>query len=990
VRRFWLGALDHQDVPFERLVDDLAPDRSLARHPLFQVVLTMQNDAPAAEGLPGIRTSAVPAGTGTARFDLDIAVSGGRDAEGRPGELRGYLKAAADLFDAETAEVIAGRFGQVLAAVAADPGIRVRRFPVLSAAERAQLLDGWNDTAAEVPAGPAEVLVAAQAARTPDAVAVCCGDRFVTYRELERRAEGLAAVLAARGAGPDAVVAVLAERSAELLAALLAVWKTGAAYLPLDPSYPAERLAYMLTDSGARLLVTRGPATGLAGPAVVDLADPATAAELTARPAAPLPRQVAGGQLAYVIYTSGSTGTPKGVAVPRAGVVNFLAAMGGWFPVGAGDRLVAVTTVSFDIHVLELYLPLVSGAGVVVAEREVVRDPALLAGLIARSGATIMQGTPALWQALAGEHGGVLAGVRVLAGGEALPPALAGRLRGAAAEVTNLYGPTEVTVWATAARGAPAGRTEPAWGAEPVGAPVANTRAYVLDQWLNPVPAGVAGELYLAGVQLARGYLGRAGLTAERFVACPFGGGGERMYRTGDLVKWAAGGQLVFGGRADDQVKIRGFRIEPGEIAAVLAACPGVSQAAVISREERLTGYIVPANGSRDGLADAARAHAAARLPDYMVPAALVVLEALPLTPAGKLDKTALPAPDYTPSTETAAARPGPMLHLEEMMCEEFAAVLGLERVGPHDDFFRLGGHSMLVVQLVTRLKARGVSVSVRDMITALTVAELISQMSLSSVRGAFSALLPIRAKGTRPPLFCIHPAGGLSWCYMPLARYVPDDFRIYGLQARGLDGSRDFPRSISEMAADYIGLIRTVQETGPYYLLGWSSGGEPAHEMAVQLQAAGEEVAALILMDAYPRTPVEGQEEPAEDPGEARPATEADETLMAELIEQVRQEIGEVIGSITDDEIVVLAQTFYRNMKLGRTHDPSWFDGDALLLIAGESQHQGSAELWQSYVSGTITEVRLPCDHAGMVRADVLAQAWPAISAHLGLGEPD
>jgi thioesterase domain-containing protein/aryl carrier-like protein len=607
-----------------------------------------------------------------------------------------------------------------------------------------------------------------------------------------------------------------------------------------------------------------------------------------------------------------------------------------------------------------------------------------------------------LWQALAGEDEGVLAGVRVLAGGEALPPALAARLRGAAAEVTNLYGPTEVTVWATAARGAPpAGAV-----AEPVGVPVANTRAYVLDEWLCPVPAGTAGELYLAGVQLARGYLGRPGLTGERFVACPFGAGGERMYRTGDVAKWTGDGQLVFGGRADDQIKVRGFRIEPGEIAAVLASCPGVAQAAVIAREDvpgdkRLTGYIVPTAGNGDStggdstggdgavgdLAGAARAHAAARLPDYMVPAAIVTLDALPLTPAGKLDKTALPAPDYTPPAGTTAARPGPMPHLEEMMCEEVAEVLGLERIGPHDDFFRMGGHSMLVVQLVTRLKARGVSVSVRDVITAPTVAELISQMSLSSVRGAFSALLPIRAKGNKPPLFCIHPAGGLSWCYMPLARYVPDDFRIYGLQARGLDGSGDFPRSIREMAADYIGLIRTVQPTGPYYLLGWSSGGEPAHEMAVQLQAAGEEVAALILMDAYPRTPVEGQEEPAEDPGEAAPPTEADETLMAELIEQVRQEIGEVIGAITDDEIVVLAQTFYRNMKLGRTHDPSWFDGDALLLAAGESQHQGSAELWESYVSGTITEVRLPCDHAGMVRADILAQAWPAISAHLGLG---
>jgi thioesterase domain-containing protein/aryl carrier-like protein len=334
------------------------------------------------------------------------------------------------------------------------------------------------------------------------------------------------------------------------------------------------------------------------------------------------------------------------------------------------------------------------------------------------------------------------------------------------------------------------------------------------------------------------------------------------------------------------------------------------------------------------------------------------------------------------------------MPHLEEMMCEEFAGVLGLESIGPNDDFFRMGGHSMLVVQLVTRLKARGVSVSVRDMITAPTVAGLISQMSLSSVRGAFSALLPIRAKGTRPPLFCIHPAGGLSWCYMPLARYVPDDFRIYGLQARGLDGSGELPGSIREMAADYIGLIRTVQETGPYHLLGWSSGGEPAHEIAVQLQGAGEEVAALILMDAYPRRPepeAAGQEDtPAEDPGKPAPDTEADDVMMAELIEQVRQEIGEVIGAITDDEIMLLAQTFYRNMKLSSTHDPSRFDGDALLLVAGESKHDGSAESWESYVSGTITEIRLPCDHGEMVRADILAQAWPAISAHLGLGEPD
>jgi thioesterase domain-containing protein/aryl carrier-like protein len=334
------------------------------------------------------------------------------------------------------------------------------------------------------------------------------------------------------------------------------------------------------------------------------------------------------------------------------------------------------------------------------------------------------------------------------------------------------------------------------------------------------------------------------------------------------------------------------------------------------------------------------------------------------------------------------------MPRLEEMMCEEFAAVLGLESIGPDDDFFQMGGHSLLTVQLVTRLRARGVSVSVRDVITAPTVAGLMSQMGLSSVQGAFSPLLPIRAKGSRPPLFCIHPAGGLSWGYMPLARYVPDDFRIYGLQARGLDGIGELPSSIREMAADYIGLIRTVQETGPYYLLGWSSGGEPAHEIAVQLQAAGEEVAALILMDAYPRRPdaqaPSQQDTAAEDTDEPGPDTDAMDARMARLIEQVRHEIGGFLGAITDDEVMVLAQTFYRNLELSNAHDPSRFDGDVLLLVAAESRHDGAPapEGWDSYVSGAITEIPIPCDHAEMVRPDMLAQVWSAISEHLGLGE--
>jgi thioesterase domain-containing protein/aryl carrier-like protein len=379
-----------------------------------------------------------------------------------------------------------------------------------------------------------------------------------------------------------------------------------------------------------------------------------------------------------------------------------------------------------------------------------------------------------------------------------------------------------------------------------------------------------------------------------------------------------------------------------------------------------------------------------------MVPSAVVILDALPLTANGKLDRAALPAPDRTPAG-TAAARSASASQFEEMLCEEFAEVLGLESIGTDDDFFRMGGHSLLALKLVTRLQARGVSISVRDVITAPTVAGLMNQMSLSSVHGAGSALLPIRTRGSKPPLFCIHPAGGLSWCYMPLARYVPEDFRIYGLQARGLDGTGEPPRSVREMAADYIGLIRTVQDTGPYYLLGWSFGGVPAHEIAVQLQAAGDEVAALILMDSYPaRRPASeaaGQEGmPAEDPDEPEPDTEARDARMAGLIELARQEAGGVLGAISDDEVMVLAQTYQRNAQLRRTHDPSRFDGDALLFVAAEGRHDSApaAERWEGHISGAITEIHLRCAHSDMATPDMLARVWSAISGHFRLADSD
>ncbi|KJS52296.1 hypothetical protein VM98_32370, partial [Streptomyces rubellomurinus subsp. indigoferus] len=493
--------------------------------------------------------------------------------------------------------------------------------------ERLRLLTTWNDTARPVPDGDVAQQFAARARHTPDSPALLFEGTVLSYAELDRRANRLAHHLTALGAGPERLVAVALPRSAEMVVALLAVLKSGAAYIPIDPDYPADRVGYMLEDARPALLVTTGevadrtdptgsvthvllddPATLLAVAGLPD-GDPA-AGRPAADPATP----------AYVIYTSGSTGRPKGVVIPRAALTNFLATMAERFPMGADDRLVAVTTVAFDIAGLEMWLPLTSGAGVLLAPKDTVLDPARLAELITGSRATFLQATPSLWQALLAHDPAALAGVRALVGGEAVPAGLAAALREAAADVTNVYGPTETTIWSTAAL---LGERP---GAPTIGGPIGNTRVYILDSALRPVPTGVAGDLFIAGDGLARGYLYRPGMTAERFVASPFGAPGERMYRTGDVARWGKDGNLEFLGRADSQVKVRGFRIELGEIETVLATHPEVAQAAVLVREDRpgdqrLVAYVVPEPGAAP-LPAQLRDHVGAFLPDYMTPTA--------------------------------------------------------------------------------------------------------------------------------------------------------------------------------------------------------------------------------------------------------------------------------------------------------------------------------------------------------------------------------
>ncbi|MET9303707.1 amino acid adenylation domain-containing protein, partial [Micromonospora aurantiaca] len=607
---------------------------------------------------------------------------------------------------------------------------------VFTDAQRNQVLAAWNDTAVEIPDASVVELFERQVAATPDVPAVIAGEVQVSYRQLNAAANRVARHLAGLGMGPESLVAVVMDRGIDLVAALLGVWKAGAAYVPMDPHLPADRVEYMLSDSGARHMLTSAAGEWTVPATVV--------AELAGVDDGPVPGvPVSAGSAAYVIYTSGSTGRPKGVAIPVGALVNFLVDMRGRVGMTPADRLLAVTTVGFDIAGLELFVPLLSGAAVVVADGDAVHDPARMRAEIDRAGVTTVQATPTLWQSLLAEQPQLAAGLEVLVGGEALPLQVAQSLHDTARRVTNVYGPTETTIWSTSSV-----VREQSTGEPSIGRPIGNTQVYVLDGFLQPVPPGVAGDLYIAGAGVARGYVGRPGLTGERFVASPFEPG-RRMYRTGDLAKWAADGVLDFLGRVDDQVKLRGFRIELGEIAAVLQDHPAVGQVAVVLREDspgdkRLVAYVVPAGGDVTGL----REFAGQRLPDYMVPAAVVVVQRLPWTANGKLDRRALPAPEY----EAGSGR-GPATVQEEILCGVFAEVLGLDRVGVDDDFFRLGGHSLLAVRLVSRVRTvLGLELPLRVLFEAPTVAGLAARLTGP---GAGRARPAVRAgaRAARPEL---------------------------------------------------------------------------------------------------------------------------------------------------------------------------------------------------------------------------------------------
>jgi amino acid adenylation domain-containing protein len=725
-RREVLGALSHPDVPFERLVNALDVERDLSRTPLFQALFSLHSQNHVADPLPGLDAEPFPLGWTSARCDLSL------DLYERPdGGLDAMLIRSTELFDAETAERVVHRYQQLLTSIVADPDRPIGRLELLPPAERA-LLDSWNDTAADLPPGTLVDLVLARAEATPGAVAVVCGAEELTYRELVTAAARLAAGLRGRGVGRGARAAVLGSRRARTVVALLGVAMTGAAYVPIDPEYPAARVAHVVEDCGAAVALTDADVDAL-----LDGPDAADATEALSRVCRPDPADTA-----YVLYTSGSTGNPKGVVVPHRALANFLFALRTLVGSTPRDRWLALTSLSFDISALELYLPLVTGGRVVVADAATSRDGAALARLIGAAGVTHVQATPSGWRLLLT---GDLPRVTALCGGEPLPLKLAQQLRSRVARLVNVYGPTETTIWSTA------------WEVPEhpervtVGRPIANTTVHVVDPHGATAPIGVPGELLIGGLGVADGYLDRPGLTAERFVEHR----GERVYRTGDVVRRLADGTLEFFGRSDDQVKLRGHRIEPGEIAAALESCPGVRQAAVVVRDENLVAYWVPdadAAGAASAPAPAGeerlRDHLAARLPAYMLPTRFVPLDALPLTPNGKVDRKALPDPG---GERHRAGRP-PATPAERLVAELLGEILEVSGVRADDDFFALGGHSLRAAMLTARIAARiGARIPVADIFRNPAVEQL-ARLVESAAPGAVTGPVP-RPAGMAAPL---------------------------------------------------------------------------------------------------------------------------------------------------------------------------------------------------------------------------------------------
>ena len=840
-----LDAYAHQDLPFEKLVEELKPERDMSRNPLFQVMFVLQNTPEAELNLAGLDCESLTLHNGTAKFDLSLSLTETR------GELHGILEYSTDLFDAATIERLAGHFTTLLEGIVADPERHIGQLPLLTEDERHQLLVGWNDTAVDYPRDKCvHELFEAQAARAPDAIAVVHGDTQLTYAALNARANQLAHHLRGLGVGPDTLVGLCLERSLDLVIGILAILKAGGAYVPLDPDYPRDRLEFMLRDTRAAIVLTQsGLEDRLPEGEAKRLCLDRDGALWSARPDSNPAVSAGPDSLAYVIYTSGSTGQPKGVEVCNRNIVRLV--RGARYAGFDENRVfLLLAPIAFDASTFELWGALLHGARCVIYPDRV-PTPAALGKALRRHKVDTLWLTASLFNYFIDETPEILIGVsQLLTGGEALSLPHVQRALAQLPEtrLINGYGPTESTTFACCY---PIPRNLPEdSGSVPIGRPISNTVCHVLDAHGGLSPIGVAGELYIGGDGLARGYLNRPELTAERFVASPFRAG-ERLYRTGDRVRYLPDGNLEFLGRLDHQIKLRGYRIEPGEIEAILREDPAIRQSLVLVREDQAGGKRLVAYVVGQGIdVEAQRARLKGRLPDYMVPAAFVVLDSLPLTPNGKVDRKALPVPEQEAGTSGYQA---PRTPLESAIAEIWADILNLPRVGIHDNFFNLGGHSLSAVQLMERIhQALGHRPHLNTLwYGAGNVAEQ-SRLLTETSSGSTSPVLVMRSGGRAPALFCLHTIGGGNlFHYEPLVSHLKGDLPVYGLQARGIDGKTPPDVNVEAMAQYCIQSMRAMQPDGPYFLCGFSSGGLIAYEMARCLAEAGVETR-LFLVDSY------------------------------------------------------------------------------------------------------------------------------------------
>ena len=853
VREMAVAAYAHE-LPFDKLVEAVHPQRSVNRAPLVPVLFQLRNVNYAPADVQGVRFEEIELDNGTSKVDLAL------DVFDLPDGLQCLFDYCTDLFAPETIARMAEHYRVLLESAAASPDLPVMRLPMLTPEETRRIVVEWNATERPLPELCAHQLIERQAEQTPAAVAATFHDEQLTYAELNRRANGLAHYLRRRGVEPDVPVGICLERSLWMAITLLGILKAGGAYLPLDPTYPRERLAFMLDDAEAPVVLTtedlKAGLPDFAGTAVcLDADRAAIERESEENPDS----GVLPDHLAYIIYTSGSTGTPKGVLITHRGMVNHNLAAVELYGLQPGDRVLQFSSLTFDMAVEEIFPTWMAGATLVFRGENTLQTGREFTEWLAKQQITVLDLPTAFWHEWVHELAagtGLPPELRlVIVGGEkAQAPAYAEwRRRAGAVRWLNTYGPTETTVIATVYDPAvdPAGLRE---GEElPIGWPIANTQAFILDAGGQPVPAGVPGELYIGGTGLARGYLRRPELTEERFIPHPFSEAPDaRLYRTGDLARWRADGNIEFIGRTDDQLKVRGFRVEPSEIEALLNGHPAVRQSVVIGRPAEdgvaLIAYVVPAEGGVT--AEDLRASLKAQLPDYMVPSAFVLLDRLPLTASGKVDRRALPAPE---ATANAAEHVPPRDALEEQLAQIWQNVLGVEQVGVTDDFFALGGHSLLAVRLFSAIERMlGKRLPLASLFQAPTIAHLADLLREEHWAPRWTSLVPIRMTGTRLPFFFISYAGGSAIKYRQLAEFTGPDQPFYGFQEVGLESEDQPHRSVEAMAAHYIAEMRTLQPHGPYYLGGHCFGGLVAFEMGLQLRAQGEPVVLLALVEAY------------------------------------------------------------------------------------------------------------------------------------------